>query len=221
MQAIFGFGQDNLARWNEDVCGYFALAGELATPWRWINAGAEALGEWLLHVRGRLLRGQPIDLREAPPGVTWVELDGVEDHKKQLMAARVNPRARDGSVLIMGDSRSPDRQRQFASQTPGAVTVEAVDLRDLVAFARGFDLKCPDALRQLAQFAQTVMTTFGATDLIARIETLKGRRARKPATDLEKVALAFVPTPSSSDRLIEVRRGLEVVIRVFRSVYGS
>jgi hypothetical protein len=31
-------------------------------------------------------------------------------------------------------AKSPQGQRQFASQTPGATAVETVDLRDLVAF---------------------------------------------------------------------------------------
>ena len=207
MQAIFGFGQDDLAKWDENVCKYFPVAGELATPWRWINAGAEPFGEWLLHARAKLLRGEPIDLREAPTAVTWVELDGTEDHKKRLMAARINPPGRDGRVLIIGNSRNPESQRQFASQTPGAVTVEAVDLRDLVAFARRFDLAAPDALQQLAQFAQSVMTNVGASDLVDRVRALSGGRARKPASDLEGVALAFTITPShrgAVDLLVEI-----------------
>jgi hypothetical protein len=65
MQAIFGFGDDDLANWDNDVCTCFPLAGELATPWRWINAGTELLGQWLLDVRANLLRGDPIDLRAA------------------------------------------------------------------------------------------------------------------------------------------------------------
>jgi superfamily I DNA/RNA helicase len=36
MQAIFGFGGDKLVGWDEDVCAYFPIAGELTTPWRWI-----------------------------------------------------------------------------------------------------------------------------------------------------------------------------------------
>src|SRR5690606_20836824 len=76
MQAIFGFGVDGLANWDDDVLASFPLAGELDTPWRWINAGAEPVGRWLLDVRARLQRGEPIDLRTAPSGVTWVELDG-------------------------------------------------------------------------------------------------------------------------------------------------
>ena len=177
MQAIFGFGPDNLAKWDEQVCAYFPLVGELDTPWRWINANSEPLGHWLLDVRGKLLRGEPIDLRAAPAAVSWVELDGTDDHQRRLVAARVRPPDGNGCVLIIGDSTNPDSQRQFASQTPGAVTVEAVDLKDLVSFARNFDLAAPDALERLAQFAQSVMTNVGAADLVRRVQSLT--RARR------------------------------------------
>ena len=197
MQAIFGFGGDDLAKWDENICTYFPLAGELATPWRWINAGAEPLGRWLLDVRGKLLRGEFIDLRTAPAGVSWVELDGTEDHQRRLRAARVRPPNGQGCVLIIGDSTNPDGQRQFASQTPGAITVEAVDLRDLVAFARALDLGAPDALERLAGFAQTVMRNVGAVDLVRRVLSLMHGTARKPSTDAEAVAILFAPHPVS------------------------
>jgi hypothetical protein len=171
------------------------------------HAGAQELGEWLLHVRRKLLRGESIDLREAPAAVTWIELDGTDDHKRRLVAARVNPPAAGGRVLIIGDSKSPDSQRQFASQTPGAITVEAVDLRDLVAFARRFDLAAPNALEQLAQFGQSVMTNAGAADLVRRVETLKRGTARKPASDLEDVALGFAEKPT-------YRRAVDVLVEM-------
>jgi hypothetical protein len=114
MQAIFGFGSDALARW-EDVCAYFPLSGELTTPWRWINAGAEPLGQWLLDVRAMLLREEPIDLREAPAQVTWVALDGTEDHKRCLTAGRTRAPSDEGCVLIIGESTNPASQRHFAS----------------------------------------------------------------------------------------------------------
>lgn len=209
MQAIFGFGGDNLANWDEDVCGYFPLIGELDTPWRWINAGAESLGHWLLDVRRKLLRGEPIDLRAAPLAVSWVELDGTQDHQRRLVAARVRPARNDGCVLIIGDSINPESQRQFASQTPGAVTVEAVDLRDLVSFAQTFNLASPDALEHLAHFAQIVMSNVGATDLVRRVQSLMRGTARNTPTDVEKVALAFVQTPTyhaAVDLLVEISK---------------
>jgi DNA helicase-2/ATP-dependent DNA helicase PcrA len=207
LQAIFGFGDDGLAEWNEQVCNHFPLAGELTTPWRWINAGAEPLGRWLLEVRGKLLQGKPVDLRTAPAGVTWIELDGSEDHQRRLRAARVQAPGGDGSVLIIGDSTNPDSQRQFASQTPGAITVEAVDLRDLVSFARDFDLNAANALERLANFAQSVMRNVGAADLMRRVQSLSRGTARNPPTDVEATALSFLRAPShrsAVDVLIEI-----------------
>ena len=153
----------------------------------------------------KLLRGEPIDLREAPAAVTWVELDGTDDHRKRLAAARIPAPGRDGCVLIIGDSTNPESQRQFASQTPGAVTVEAVDLRDLVSFARRFDLHASDALEQLAQFAQSVMTNVGAVDFVHRVRSI-GQGSRVGG-DAEQVGLDFVRRPNYStavDVLVEI-----------------
>src|SRR5690606_175775 len=123
LQAIFGFGTDGLADWNRDVLSYFPSAGELDTPWRWINAQAEPLGQWLLEVRAQLLQGQPIDLLQAPQGVEWIHLDGTDDDNRRLQAARANPPGDVGSVLVLGESTSPPSQQRIASQTPGAVMV--------------------------------------------------------------------------------------------------
>jgi hypothetical protein len=35
LQAIFGFGNDRLAAWEEDICPCFPLSGELSNPWLW------------------------------------------------------------------------------------------------------------------------------------------------------------------------------------------
>jgi hypothetical protein len=59
MQAIFGFGGDDLAQWEGQVCEHFPIVGQLQTPWRWINAKAEELGRWLLEAREKLLLASP------------------------------------------------------------------------------------------------------------------------------------------------------------------
>lgn len=196
MQAIFGFGSDPLARWEEDVRARFPVAGELSTPWRWINANSEALGRWLLEARGKLMHGESIDLRIAPEAVSWIKLDRSNDHEKRLAAARVRPSESEGRVLIIGDSTSPAGQRQIASQTPGAVTVEAVDLKDLVSFARSFDPAASHALDRLLNFASAVMTNVGAKEVSRRIKSLTGGTARKGPSKVEQSALNFVQTPS-------------------------
>jgi DNA helicase-2/ATP-dependent DNA helicase PcrA len=217
LQAIFGFGADGLAKWSEDVCACFPVVATLDKPWRWINAGADELGCWLLEVRAKLLRREPIDLLSAPGAVQWVELDGKDDHRRRLVAARILPPGGKGTVLIIDESVSPASQREFASQTPGAITVEAVDLRDLVSFARRFDITAPEALQGLAEFAATVMTNVGASDLVRRVTTLRRGAARKVPSAVEMAALNFVATPGhdlATDLLVEI--GREAGVRTHR-----
>jgi DNA helicase-2/ATP-dependent DNA helicase PcrA len=195
MQAIFRFQGNELADWDEHVCVHFPVVGELATPWRWINAREQAFGEWLLDVRRRLVAGAPISLKPAPTNVTWVELGGTNDHERRLQAGRTRAPA-NGTVLILGDAINPDGQRQFASQIPGAVTVENVDLRDLITFARGFDLDAPNLLAHVVNFAQDIMTNVGAADLLQRVAVIQRGTARREPSETEVAALEFAARPS-------------------------
>lgn len=195
LQAIFDFA-GTLAGWEEHVCKHFPPAGELTIPWRWKNAGEEGFGLWLLDVRKKLLAGEAIDLRTAPPNVSWIALNGHEDHEKLLRACRVRPPNEEGTVLIIGDSRNPAGQRQFASQTPDAVTIENVDLRDLVSFAAALDLSASSALESVVGFAESVMTNVGGSDVLRRVDSLRRGTARNPANDVEQAALGFLARPS-------------------------
>lgn len=218
MQAIFNFGNDELAKWDEHVCNHFPIAGETNTPWRWINAENEPLGRWLLKVRRSLLADEPIDLRTAPESLTWVELDGTaSDHMKLLAAARTRVPGGNGCVLIIGDSINANSRYRIASSVAGAVTVEAVDLRDLVSFARDLNLVAPDALERIATFAQSVMANVGAADLVRRVKSLMQGTARKEPTEVENTAIAFVREPSYRkvvDLLVEISK--EGGVRTYR-----
>jgi hypothetical protein len=209
MQSIFDFGSDPLAKWEEHVCKHFPIAGELENPWRWINAGKEDFGRWLLDVRRKLLIGEPIDLTTAPEEVRWIHLDGTEDMVRQMRAARTAPPTADGRVLIIGRSTNPQSQRDMASRTPGAVTVENVDLRDFVDFAKHFDFKAAATFPKLVSFAGDVMTNVGAPDLINRVAALQRGTARKAPSDTEQAALAFCATPSpklAANLLVEINK---------------
>ncbi|ADZ69037.1 UvrD-helicase domain-containing protein [Polymorphum gilvum] len=217
MQAIFGWPGNELADWNAHVCTHFPIVGELATPWRWRLAGTEDLGAWLLDTRRRLHAGQTVDLTAAPREVSWVNLDGTEDRVRQLRAAGTAPVTAGGSVLIIGDGAKPESQRLFASQIPGAVTVEAVDLRDLVSFARDLDLAAVDALGRIARFASTLMTNVGPDDLLRRVDSLERGTARREASETETVALRFnrLRTPAAAaDLLVAISR--DAGVRTYR-----
>ena len=194
LQAIFGFA-GKLANWEIDVRDHFPHAAELSTPWRWINADERAFGEWLLAIRGHLLAGRPIDLQTAPTNVEWVCMNGTADHARRLAACRTRAPTEGGGVLIIAAGRDKLGQRRFAMDTPGAVTVESVDLADLVAFADGFDPARPEALQQICGFADEVMSGADGAGLPARIAILQSGGTETP-TDAEAAALSFLTAPS-------------------------
>lgn len=217
MQAIFGFRGVELVDWNKNVLTQFPALGELQTPWRWTNAGTERLGLWLLDVRKSLAAGQSLDLRQAPPEVTWVQLSTATSVQQRLEAARTTAPTRDGHVLVIGDSTNPQGQRQVASQTPGATAVEAVDLRDLTQFGQSFDVTAHDALERLIGFAGQLMTNIGAAELLRRVESLSQGTARKAPSTAETASVAFKVAPSLAAALKTLQEiSQQPDVRVFR-----
>lgn len=218
LQAIFGFREPTVD-WVNDVHRLFPQAGELSTPWRWRNAGAEALGEWLLDARRQLIAGHSVDLHGAPVEVTWKQLpaDVNAAHMLRLEAAGTKASRPHGTVLVIGDSTNPPGQRQVASQTPGATTVEAVDLRDLATFGRTFDPTAATALRSLVFFAAEMMTNLSPTELLRRVESLTKGSAYKGASNMEAAALAFQASPSFATALTALKAFENAPnVRVFR-----
>ncbi len=218
MQAIFDFDKkDPLADWSEWTCKHFPLIGKLSKPWRWIRVEAEPLGLWLLEARESLQQGHGVNLANRPDTVEWVQLDGSElDHDRLLKACRINAE-NNGGVLIIGESTNPKSQRQFASKTFGAVTVESVDLRDLVTFAQTLDLHAENALQSIIYFAKELMTNVGATELLLRVKTLQNGKEKKIASIVEKAALSFISDRSHGkmrDLLIEIQK--QAGVKVFR-----
>ena len=195
MQAIFGFGADQLADWEGHVCQHFPIAGQLKVPQRWVQVGEEGFGRWLLQTRELLAQGSTVDLAAVPPNVTWMRLKGDQrDHEVRLTAGRT-PSGVDEKVLIIADTR-PAAQRDFAKQIPGAVTVENVDLTDLTDFSDRFDVTSPHAMRHLIEFAGSVMTNVGSADMVTRVNSLRNGRALREASEAERAAIYFVDNPS-------------------------
>jgi DNA helicase-2/ATP-dependent DNA helicase PcrA len=217
MQAIFGFAGNRLVNWTQDVVTRFPSIGELETPWRWINAGNEELGRWLLHVRSELQAGRNVDLSTSIAGLEWIQLDRADLEGGRRTAAHTRLQEGEETVLIIGDARNPRGRHQFTSQTRGATSVETVDLADLTGFARRFDLIRADALDHLVNFAGEVMTGVNATTYLGRIKTLQGGRARNSPSPAEDAALAFAKQPTLGAAL-QVLQQLEAQpgARVFR-----
>lgn len=191
MQAIFGFG-DPLPDWNTEVCQHFPVVAQLRTPHRWIKVGEESFGRWLLDIRQVLEAGGDIDLGvSVPTNLKWVPLAGdATDHAARLAAGRCSAPGEE-KVLIIADSTRPFAQQTYASQIPGAVTVENVDLTDLTSFANRFDIRSANAVQDLITFADSVMVNVGANDMMSRLASLRAGRARRAASNAEAAALRF------------------------------
>jgi AAA domain len=203
LQAIFSWSGPT-PDWQHEVCEKFPLAGELNTPWRWTNAGAVDLGRWLLNIRQQLQAGTSIDLGSAPREVEWVQLDGTDDDSKRRRAALTQVPDAEAKVIILGD-KFPATNQRIASQTPGAITVEAIELRDLIVFAERLDFSAPDAaLAHVLDFAGNLMTNVGAADVLQRVASLVRGTARTAPSDIEREALAFreVPNVKSTANLL-------------------
>lgn len=218
LQAIFGFREPTVD-WDEHVLAAFPQLGIMVTPWRWRQVGAEALGQWLLAIRHPLLAGQPLDLGTAPAEVQYVPLvgDPAAMHLKRMEAARTKAPNKGGTVLVIGDSKSPKSQRQVASLVPGASTVEALDLGDLTDFARTFNPAHADSMKHLVEFAAGIMTNLGGAELQRRLASLRGGTARKEANSIEAACLTYGMAPSfgaAVTLLDQLEEGPEV--RVYR-----
>lgn len=217
MQAIFGFKGNPLVGWMV-VQEHFSDAGTLDVPWRWRNVSTEPFGRWLLAVREALRKGHPVDLTSFPSNVRWHPIDAANPHPGKLAAAQTNAPDAGGRVLVMCDAMNKTGQQDLASQTPGAVTAEAVDMTDLLKFMRAFSLSSPPtALQQLFGLAQSMMTNCAITELNRRLDTLTSQTAKKPPNRIEEAALAFLGNATYSsavDVLHALREGN--CVRVYR-----
>lgn len=65
LQGIFGF-DDPLIRWSDVQSEFANDLGALDTPYRWIKAGNEKLGRWLMDARSDFRRNREPDYRGSP-----------------------------------------------------------------------------------------------------------------------------------------------------------
>jgi len=203
LQAVFGW--IGLPDWKADVCSVFPVAGELSIPWRWRNAGTEGFGQWLLHIRHKLLSRAPVDFNDSPEEVSWVDLAASENvYQCQLAAASVNPQNKNDTTLIIGNSRNTEARSSFARKLRGAVTVENVSLDDLINFARRFNCTSQGSLVDILNFASKVMRNINMQHFLKRVDSLESGRAKVQASDAEIAALEYNknPTPASAASLL-------------------
>ena len=100
LQAVFGFRNDPLVSWPTVQKDFSSNLGVLQTPYRWINSGNRALGEWLLETRDSFrahrepgYRDSPVDRRTVPYRTLGRELLRLTNNKTGRICV-VGPKAR-------------------------------------------------------------------------------------------------------------------------------
>lgn len=195
LQVIFDFAGP-VVDWHKDVVAAFPRLTWKPEPWRWKNADAPEVGDWLLNsVRPSLSRsGGSIDLSKAPKGVEWVRLEGttVQMNEARLATAK---RKFAGTALIIADSRSKDSQWQTARRAR-ATMVEANDMVDFMKFAAAFDPPAQSSLDDAVSYFGNLLSGLSPEKLIVRTRSLHAGRARAGASRIEEIALAYLLAPS-------------------------
>lgn len=116
LQAIFGFAGP-LADWDTHVLPTAPVFSVATVPHRWVGHN-EALGQWILDIRPKLVDGQTLDLSAfAIPGLTWQR-----DSSPTAIAALAHGfRDFDETVVLL--DKWPNDVAQHASRLGGAYSV--------------------------------------------------------------------------------------------------
>jgi hypothetical protein len=141
LQAIFDFN-DQLVDWENSIFPHFKCLGELQTPWRWHNAGAPELGDWLKEVRVALMKGQKIDLNGAlPQGVSKVsvDLDDYTNPKRYNLFYKFLGDNKTVIAIYAGDPKSKQKTHNLARALSGKFSsIEEVEGNALFSFLNKF-----------------------------------------------------------------------------------
>jgi len=215
LQAIFGF--DSPIAWDV-IQKTFPIKGNLTIPWRWKNAGNEALGKWILNdLRAALTTGQSINLASGPEGFEYVQLSDQFGVNVKAKVTKYFELLRRGTVLVIGDSKIASGRHDFARSVRRCGVVEPVDMKEFIKLGKDLDANNVKWDVLCAAFGDCV-TGINLRETTKRINTIRADRVRKPSTKFELAALTASDSGSPSSLLAvhEVLAATGKPYRVFR-----
>lgn len=209
MQCIFDFA-GRMPDWNREVQRRFPLIHSLTIPWRWNNAGTHALGQWVLACRDILSQGDKIDLSTCPSYVHHKPLVGILNTDLQAQQAahyNIFNRARNESLLVIGDSLNESSRHRYAQTSRNIDVVEPVQLADVTNAAHAFDgAQGFDLVDNILCYAGKMMTNIQRSQTIQRLQTIQGGRNRTPVSMLENALLNVLQDSSRNSILVALQQ---------------
>lgn len=176
LQGIFDFkGQDPIV-WERDVSPNFERLNDLTTAHRWLQTNP-ALGEWLGSIRGPLMSGEGIALRDYPGD--WL----ASSHGNDVLACRRASEKVDGTVVAIRKWRRDCPA--LASRLGGDFgAMEELDCEALMKFADGLDSTGDghEWASLLLNFASICFTDIGT-----KLKSFKSLYAAKKTPDTSRL----------------------------------
>ena len=219
LQGIFDFGGQHLVDWARDIESGFVQIGQLEVPHRWVQAGANQLGEWLSNVREKLQRGIAIDLRERlPHGVRYVAANsGPQDLRRIQGNICRHFNCAPGQTVIAihkGSNEFKARCHRLSQNLSGRYSsIEEVEGRAMFLFFRRMNTAESDGrrLQEIISFAGKCMTRVNEN---LPAGTIRGEavtiRAATRSPEVTRLANEYLRSPSSGliAELLKAIKGL-------------
>ncbi|SDO40428.1 DNA helicase-2 / ATP-dependent DNA helicase PcrA [Sulfitobacter litoralis] len=207
LQGIFDFEGQQPVNWARDVEASFVQIGQLHVPHRWVQAGANQLGEWLRYVRLNLENGNAIDLRRRlPHGVRYIAANPVPQdlQRTQGNTCRYFSCGPEQTVIAIhkGSQEFKAKCHRLSQSLSGRYSsIEEVEGRDMFLFFRRLNDAASNSsrLREIIAFARKCMTHVNANLPAATIrgeEVIIRATTRNP--EVAKIANEYLGNPSSA-----------------------
>ena len=192
LQAIYRkLHASDIVKWSE-VEGVFPLVDELMEPHRWLHRNSE-LGDWLVDVRDRLVKGKEVDFSNAYGIVKWIP----SADPGQQIAACYKAFKKAGIVAICD---WPGRCATIAGKTRNHfIVLESVECPDLLQAAE--DIENSNGMNRVTCVVNLARRCFtGMTLLIGLLNRIKKGKAYSPRSpDKVRLWIAMQTVAESDD----------------------
>lgn len=120
------------------------VVSELEIPWRWNNAGKNALEQELLSIRNKLLSSNTIDVHDYHEIKVVIAPENDYAISRSSYKNEIYNALRDNSVLLIyPTSESIEPRKKFVQQFPQLKMIESIDDKTFYSSCMSFDSSNP------------------------------------------------------------------------------
>ena len=193
LQGIFGFRGQQIVDFDDDSFRPFLQnCQSLETPWRWKNAGQDALGKDLSRIREKLLAGEDINLQEYH-SIKWVP--GAEDDYAKPQTSVKTELFQDlykGAVVIHPNCSSVEPRKAVVKHFPMLQLIEPIDGKDYYSFCQQIDKHSGQVLiKEISDMMRKVCNKSCINNWIKPDGTLKNKRRQDDQAIKSKLEAAI------------------------------